>query len=382
MCSHNFRRAFSPGLELSLDEACCGYKGRIRFRVFNATKPKKFHMKLYQVCESKSGYILGFEVYCGKDGRTCASTAPVVDERCTKTTKLVVGLMSELQLLDQGYHLYTDNYYTSVELAEELLSRDTYLCGTIRSNRKRLALSVTKPKKMTSGDCVYRRNDNMLLLRWYDKRPVTILSTIHSAHEVKTNKLDKNNQPIYKPVAIQEYTKHMRGVDKSDQVIQYYNPDRRFFKWYMKLWVHLVQMILTNSFILNSLFGKKKMKHEEYLEYIANYLITEGMKTAVSPTPPVRGSRGDVQRETRLDNTGHYPQKIPCKTNGKRPPSRPCVACNGSWQDMKSKRIPKRVSGIWCKKCEKTLCVSPCFEIYHTQENFQANLLQNRFPPT
>ena len=32
--------------------------------------------------------------------------------------------------------MYTDNWYTSVSLANELLSRSTNLVGTLRSNRK------------------------------------------------------------------------------------------------------------------------------------------------------------------------------------------------------------------------------------------------------
>jgi hypothetical protein len=37
--------------------------------------------------------------------------------------------------LDLWYHVYQDNYYDSVVIAEKLLSRKTRVCETIRANR-------------------------------------------------------------------------------------------------------------------------------------------------------------------------------------------------------------------------------------------------------
>ena len=39
-------------------------------------------------------------------------------------------------LLDKGYHLYIDNWYTSIPLLKFLFNHSTLACGTIRSNRK------------------------------------------------------------------------------------------------------------------------------------------------------------------------------------------------------------------------------------------------------
>jgi hypothetical protein len=41
-------------------------------------------------------------------------------------------------LLYEGRVLYTDNFYTSVPLAEELLTNSTYICGTVKQARKYL----------------------------------------------------------------------------------------------------------------------------------------------------------------------------------------------------------------------------------------------------
>ena len=47
-------------------------------------------------------------------------------------------------LLGQGYHLFTDNWYTAVPLAESLLLEGTNLTGTVCSNRKYLPAGVKR----------------------------------------------------------------------------------------------------------------------------------------------------------------------------------------------------------------------------------------------
>ena len=73
MMERNFKHVYKPQKEISVDESCCEFKGRIRFKVYNPKKPNKFHMKLFSVCEAVSGYTLGFEVYTGKNSRSASS---------------------------------------------------------------------------------------------------------------------------------------------------------------------------------------------------------------------------------------------------------------------------------------------------------------------
>ena len=53
----------------------CAYKGCLHFCLYNSQKPSKFHIKLFQVNEALSGYILGFEVYTGKQSVSVAGQA-------------------------------------------------------------------------------------------------------------------------------------------------------------------------------------------------------------------------------------------------------------------------------------------------------------------
>lgn len=60
--------------------------------------------------------------------------------------------------LDNGRVLFTDNWYNSVDLAEILLCRNTHPVGTLRANRKRNPIGVTK-KRISKGETVARINN-------------------------------------------------------------------------------------------------------------------------------------------------------------------------------------------------------------------------------
>ena len=126
-----------------------------------------------------------------------------------------------------------------------------------------------------------------MAIKWCDKRAVTVLTTIHAAVNVATNKTDSQGNGILKPLAIVDYINNMGGCDTSDQLISYYSFLQKSIKWWKKLFMHLLNMLLLNAHILNSKYGCKKLDHQAYMEYIANYLITEGSVNCSLKRPPV-----------------------------------------------------------------------------------------------
>lgn len=151
MCERNFMSVYKPLRELSFDEGCCPWKGR-GLKVFNKSKPAKFHIKLFEVCEAKSGYVLGFDVYTREKAKFEFGTT--MDPDCNKTTKIVMKLLQKCELLDKGHHVYTDNYYTSPELMDELFARETYSCGTCRVNRRGLPLALKEAVARVNSELV------------------------------------------------------------------------------------------------------------------------------------------------------------------------------------------------------------------------------------
>ena len=116
MMERTFRWAYKPGRDLSFDEGCMPFLGRVKFRCYNP-KLAKYHIKLFEVHDAWTWYCLGFDVFTGKEHPTrCTQNVQLLDPSCNQTTKIVVGLIDSTGLLDKGHHVYMANYYTSTNL--------------------------------------------------------------------------------------------------------------------------------------------------------------------------------------------------------------------------------------------------------------------------
>ena len=102
----------------------------------------------------------------------------------SKTSCIVLGLLDSVQLLDMGHHVYDK----SPDLIDLLYKRKTNACSTVRKNLKSLPLAVTQAK-LKQGETVFCHKNNLLALKWMDKREVYILSGLHKA----TNVIRKKN---------------------------------------------------------------------------------------------------------------------------------------------------------------------------------------------
>ena len=98
------------------------------------------------------------------------------------THDVVMSLISPL--LGKGYHVFTDNFYTSPALCQSLLDTDTDMTGTVRANRKNLPVAMKN--KVQKGEVRYFKKGDILALKWHDKKDVRLLSTVARPHNLTT----------------------------------------------------------------------------------------------------------------------------------------------------------------------------------------------------
>ncbi|XP_025155495.1 piggyBac transposable element-derived protein 4 [Harpegnathos saltator] len=153
----------------------------------------------------------------------------------TTPTNIVMSLCRDL--FHKGHTLYTDNWYTSLELAEKLIHKNTHLVGTLRSNRRGNSQQVISTK-LKRGEIVAKENNQgITILKWRDKKDILVLSTRHSSEMVNVQCRSGNK---FKPQIIVDYNREKAAVDLSDQMNSYNNPLRRstkcqlFFAAYVK----------------------------------------------------------------------------------------------------------------------------------------------------
>ena len=123
------QRGVCTSENLTVDETLVLFKGRLNFQQYTKTKRARFGIKLFQLCTS-DGFPLDVTVYPGN----MSAHLIEMQEGTLVTENISVTLMQ--QYLHKGHHLFIDNYYTSMSLAQYLTENGTYVTGTIQDYRK------------------------------------------------------------------------------------------------------------------------------------------------------------------------------------------------------------------------------------------------------
>ncbi|KAJ8936254.1 hypothetical protein NQ314_012441, partial [Rhamnusium bicolor] len=221
LCCKQFQETLEPVEELVIDESMVPWRGRLG------------------LCRKKND-----------------PTGTATAKANGHTYNICMELLEKV--INSGRIIYMDNYYTSVKLCKDLLERKTYICGTLRSNRRGNPRDVCS-KKLKKGEIFSQQNkDSIRVTKWLDKRPVLMISSVpnHTDQLVATGTKNKGND-VAKPPAVIAYNKAKKGVDISDQMSFYYTTLRKSLKWYKKVEFE----IMLGTCVVNSLVvynGKNK----------------------------------------------------------------------------------------------------------------------------
>jgi hypothetical protein len=118
-----------------------------------------------------------------------------------------------------------------------------------------------------------RVNGDLTAILWKDKQKVNLLTNMHRP-PAEGNFRDEYGNAL-KPAIVQDYYRHMGQVDKSDRMTNSYSIRRCTWKWMKKLFFHLLDTSILNSFILLTSCGSK-LSHQNFRLSFVRDLIKEG----------------------------------------------------------------------------------------------------------
>ncbi|KAM9766124.1 piggyBac transposable element-derived protein 4-like [Menidia menidia] len=383
---------FHPYQQISIDERMVASKARFGFKQYSRNKPTKWGFKLFVLADSTCGYTLNFFVYGGRGGEPTGRGL---------SYDAVMRLL-DIPFLGKGYKLYVDNFYTSPTLFLDLLKRKILACGTIRPNVVGYPKTSKNnmPEKTPRGTIRWLRKGQLLFVKWFDTREVTVCSTMHRAHasdvakrKVKTADGQWTVKHVPIPSCIRDYNQHMGGVDLSDALIGYYKVLHKTQRWYKTLFYHFVDIATVNAFILHKemckLQSRPVLTQKAFREQLILALAEIGSAprragpqsilwpvlpftgppaAGLEAAPGSGGPSADLAAASGPPSLGHLPSYFSEQMSNVASRSRAtagrraCVVC-------------KRKSPVFCSACHKTLCFTTlrnCYSKWHRSNNICA----------
>ena len=237
MINIRLRQCYYPSESLTVDEQLVRFFGRCPFRMYMPSKPAKYGIKFWILCDSANGYCLNFQVYTGR-----AIGAPPEKHQ---GQRVVLELTEHLE---GGYNITVDNFFTSVQLAESLLRRPNplTLVGTLRRNKPEIPTPFLSTRNRQLHSSLFCFDRSMTLVSYLAKQSkcVVLLSTFH--HDATVLNEENENRPEI----IDYYNRTKVGVDLMDQKLSYYRTGRGTRRWTLALFLNLLDICAHNAYIV------------------------------------------------------------------------------------------------------------------------------------
>ena len=257
--NENFTKYYDPPETLYIDEFVIPLHDHIKQfkKKYRHQRRYKYSIKILKLC-FKPGYTYNFQTYCNKKS----------DQESMSPTNAVISLCQNI--FYKGHTICTDRWYTSIDLAQELITKSTHLVGVVQQNCRGISKEVVT-KKLKRGEIFAKENSiGLTLMKWRDKRNVLLLSTKHSVETV-TNRKRKSN--CIRPKILLDYNIGKPLIDVSDQMTICCISSHKNVKWYKKLAFELLlNTAVTNAWVMHNSIKNNSISLIEFKRRLVIYL--------------------------------------------------------------------------------------------------------------
>lgn len=171
------------------------------------------------------------------------------------------------------------DYFIGIPLAKYLLDHDTYLIGTLRSNRAGSGSAIFKDDLSRGRVYGLQNKDCIKLIRWKDKNDALMISMrlSYSASVIDSGKFNFQNESIMKFQVVLDYKERRQGTSLSDQLLTYHTCLRKSVKWYHKVAFELgLETALVNSYLIyKENYAESKVTILQFRESLVRSLLLD-----------------------------------------------------------------------------------------------------------
>ena len=210
---------------------------RDRLITFMPNKPDKYGLKFWVMVDTETKYVVNILPYLGAQER---------EQRGTKT--LAEDVVSRLvsPVVNKGYNICCDNFFTSLKTAIYLMEKKSTIVGTLRKNRRELASEMIRSdKQLHTSDFCYEEESKAVAVNYQCKKnkSVCLLSTMHTSAAC-------DDSSKKKPAIINFYNVNKVGVDVLDQMTRQYSTLSASFRWPLAVWANILDISAINAWII------------------------------------------------------------------------------------------------------------------------------------
>lgn len=332
----NSQMCYIPGQFVTIDEQLLPSKSKCPFIQFIASKPDKFGIKFWFIVDVDSKYLVNGFPYLGKES--------------DKEAGVLQGEFAVKKLIQPyenfGHCVCTDNFFTSLTLAIELLKKKTNLIGTIKRNKRELP-SVVNSKQPIYDSLVYEHDTGVLLNIYQGKQDknVSLISSFHDSVYVEPEDyflLKKKTNVVH------DYNSKKVGVDLIDQMAKFYSVKAPTRRWPMQVFYNIINLACINSWILYKSVNKSNISRRDFLIKLIEEIKSNYKKTSIpssSGTP--KSARKRILSQENQENLS--PKRVSCQIRlcGNYKATNFCSKCKKPVCGFCTKEIESI-----CKKCD------------------------------
>ncbi|XP_070175355.1 piggyBac transposable element-derived protein 4-like [Littorina saxatilis] len=269
----DFQEKYYIGQNVSVDEMMVKGKGKNPVKQYLPMKPIKRGTKIWALGCSCCAYMYNMQVYAGK-------VEGIVENGLAYR---VVTDLCEPHLSEFNNHVvYLDNFFTSIPLSRHLESIGLHCVGTIRANRQEYPQCLKDTvllRNLQTGEFHTAAVGRHIMSVWKDTKVVSFITnvlsfflylvfnvvfnhegyiaTITNVHPAKNNstvtrkrKQDGTQTLRTSPSCVKDYNANMGAIDRSDQMRQPYGIDRESKRWWIRIFLFMLDIAMVNSHVI------------------------------------------------------------------------------------------------------------------------------------